>query len=150
MINYWTVTCKFKIDKITYSKLQSRAMYDISKNKPLLYPEMLIKIHISKCSQPTKYWCVSKIHTLPSFQNANNCNLQFLLFLVIPVTNCTAYYWVLFFQFWNCCYLSYFQCIASFWVWVQFYGELYLLSYCISFSHYLLALQNQLNHLSSV
>ena len=134
-------------------------MYDISKNKPLLYPEMLIKIRISKCSQPTKYWCVSKIHTLPSFQNPNNCSLQFLLFFVIPVTNCTAYYWVLFFQFWNC-YLSYFQCIASSFLFSMhcfllglspiFYGEVYLLSYCISFSHYLPALQNQLNHLSSV
>ena len=29
---------KFKIDQITYSKSQSRATYDISKNKPLLYP----------------------------------------------------------------------------------------------------------------
>ena len=31
-------TCKFQIDKITYSKSQSRATYDVSKNKPLLYP----------------------------------------------------------------------------------------------------------------
>ena len=29
-------TCKFKIDKITYSKLQFTATYDVSKNKPLL------------------------------------------------------------------------------------------------------------------
>ena len=110
-------------------------MYDISKNKPLLYPEMLIKIRISKCSQPTKYWCVSKIHTLPSFQNPNNCSLQFLLFFVIPVTNCTAYYWVLFFNsgtavifliFNTLLPLSYFQCIASFWVWVQFSMEKFI------------------------
>ena len=29
---------KFKIGKITYSKLQSRTAYGISKNKPLVYP----------------------------------------------------------------------------------------------------------------
>ena len=33
LINYWANTSKFKIDKITYSK-----SYDVSKNKPLLYP----------------------------------------------------------------------------------------------------------------
>ena len=31
-------TCKFKIDKITYSKWWSRATYGVSKSKPLLYP----------------------------------------------------------------------------------------------------------------
>ena len=30
--------CKFKIDKITYSKSQSRTTYDDSKNNPSLYP----------------------------------------------------------------------------------------------------------------
>ena len=30
--------CKFKTDKIIYSKLKSRTAYDISKNKPLLHP----------------------------------------------------------------------------------------------------------------
>ena len=30
--------CKYKIDKITHSKSQSAAIYDVSKNKPLLYP----------------------------------------------------------------------------------------------------------------
>ena len=34
MINYWTNTCKFKIDKKTYSKWQSRT-YEVSKNKQL-------------------------------------------------------------------------------------------------------------------
>ena len=31
------MTCKFKIDKTTYSILQSRTMYDVGKNKTLLY-----------------------------------------------------------------------------------------------------------------
>ena len=30
--------CKFKINKISYSKSQSRTTYDVSKNKPSLYP----------------------------------------------------------------------------------------------------------------
>ena len=30
-------TCKFKIDKTTYSKSWSRATYDVSKNRPLVY-----------------------------------------------------------------------------------------------------------------
>ena len=30
--------CKFKIDQITYSKSQSKTTYDVSKNKPLVYP----------------------------------------------------------------------------------------------------------------
>ena len=34
--------CKFKIDKITYSESQSRETYDVSKNKPLLYPQCQI------------------------------------------------------------------------------------------------------------
>ena len=33
--------CNFKIGKITYSNLQSITTYDNSKNKPLLYPQML-------------------------------------------------------------------------------------------------------------
>ena len=36
--NYWTNTCRFKIDKITYSKSYSRIPYEVSKNKPLFYP----------------------------------------------------------------------------------------------------------------
>ena len=36
MINYWTNTCKFKIDKITYSTWYPRTTtYDVSKNKQL-------------------------------------------------------------------------------------------------------------------
>ena len=38
LINYWAITYKFNIDKITYSKSQSRTTYDVSKSKPLLYP----------------------------------------------------------------------------------------------------------------
>ena len=30
--------CKFKIDKITYQSRSSRTTYDVSKNKPLVYP----------------------------------------------------------------------------------------------------------------
>ena len=32
--------CKFEKDKITYSKSQCKETYDISKNKPLLYPSV--------------------------------------------------------------------------------------------------------------
>ena len=35
MLNYWTKTCKFKIDKKTYSKLQFRTTCDVGKNKQL-------------------------------------------------------------------------------------------------------------------
>ena len=31
-------TCKYKTDKATYSKLQSRTTYDVNKNKPSVYP----------------------------------------------------------------------------------------------------------------
>ena len=30
--------CKFKINKTTYSKSESRTTYDVSKNKPSVYP----------------------------------------------------------------------------------------------------------------
>ena len=33
--------CKFKIDKITYSKSKSRTKYDVSKNKSSMYPYQL-------------------------------------------------------------------------------------------------------------
>ena len=35
-INYCTNTCKFKVDKVTYSNSQSRTTYYVSKNKLLL------------------------------------------------------------------------------------------------------------------
>ena len=38
LISYWINTYKFKINKITYSKSRSRTMYDVGKNKPLVYP----------------------------------------------------------------------------------------------------------------
>ena len=38
LINCWTDMFKFKIEKINYSKSYSRTMYEVSTNKPLLYP----------------------------------------------------------------------------------------------------------------
>ena len=38
MIDIIDNLCKFKIDKITYSKAQYRTTYDVIKNKHLLYP----------------------------------------------------------------------------------------------------------------
>ena len=31
-------TCKFKTDKATYSKSQSRTTHDVTKHEPLVYP----------------------------------------------------------------------------------------------------------------
>ena len=41
LINYWSNTCKYKICQMTYSKSYSRTPYDVSENKPLLYPGFL-------------------------------------------------------------------------------------------------------------
>ena len=38
LINHWTNTCKIKLDEMTYSKSWSETPYDVSKNKPWLYP----------------------------------------------------------------------------------------------------------------
>ena len=38
VIHSFAPRCRFKVDKITNSKLWSRATYDVSENKPLLYP----------------------------------------------------------------------------------------------------------------
>ena len=54
-------TFKFKIDKITYSKSKSRTTYDVSKNKPLLYP--LTRTHVvDELKMLTKLIVVDSIH----------------------------------------------------------------------------------------
>ena len=40
--------CKFKIDKITYSKSWSRTTHDDSKNKPSLYPNKTLRRSLEK------------------------------------------------------------------------------------------------------
>ena len=44
LINYGTNTCKFKIDKITYSKWLSRTMDDVSKNKQMWEVYYILKV----------------------------------------------------------------------------------------------------------
>ena len=59
-------TCRLEIDKITYSKLQSRATYDFSKNKPLLYRVAVSKRCSLKIVVP-EYSCFCYQH----FKNTN-------------------------------------------------------------------------------
>ena len=68
MVNYWTNTYKFKIDKINHSKSESRTMYEVSKNKPLLYLSIIVNFNLNrkgkialqgtlvKIFQGTLYW----------------------------------------------------------------------------------------------
>ena len=43
-MNYWTNTCKFKIDKVIYSKWQSGTTYEVSKNKQLWRVYCILKL----------------------------------------------------------------------------------------------------------